>query len=79
MIFLYAPGAGAPAAPPPANRPARAAPGGNGFDDLPAADLLALLPSLRSADLAALDRHERDHRARPEVLTAIERLLRAKT
>ena len=70
--------AGAGAEAPAANRPAGAALGGNGFDDLPATDLLALLPSLPAGDLAALAAHERAHGARPEVLTAIERLLRAK-
>ena len=70
--------AGAGAEAPAANRPAGAALGGNGIDDLPATDLLALLPSLPAGDLAALAAHERAHGARPEVLTAIERLLRAK-
>ena len=58
--------------------PAGAALGGIGFDDLPAADLLALLPSLPAGDLAALARARARPRGPPEVLTAIERLLRAK-
>ena len=70
--------AGARSEAPVANRPAGAARRGDGFDALPAADLLALLPSLPVDDLAALAAHERDHGARPEVLKAIERLLRAR-
>jgi UDP-glucose 4-epimerase len=56
---------------------AGAATGGAAYDDVDARELVALLPSLDVPDLQALREHEAAHRARPEVLEAIDRLLGA--
>jgi UDP-glucose 4-epimerase len=45
------------------------------YDDLDAAELVALLPSLPRGDLEALQGHESAGRRRPEVLAEIDRLL----
>ncbi|HYF25114.1 MAG TPA: NAD-dependent epimerase/dehydratase family protein [Baekduia sp.] len=54
---------------------ARAAAAPAGYDDLDAEEVIALLPSLRPADLAALREHEAAHAARDSVLHAIDGLL----
>ncbi len=61
--------------------PSNVAPGGrrdteppSALEALPVRDLIALLPSLKPASLAALAEHEAAHRARDEVLQAIARL-----
>jgi UDP-glucose 4-epimerase len=46
------------------------------LDDLDADEIIALLPSLDPAGLAALHEHEISHRGRRTVITAIERLQR---
>ena len=46
-----------------------------GFDDLTARDIIALLPKLSAGDLPALREHEASHEARPTVLRAIDDLL----
>jgi UDP-glucose 4-epimerase len=46
------------------------------LDDLDAEEIIALLPSLDPAGLTALHEHERAHRGRRTVITAIERLQR---
>jgi UDP-glucose 4-epimerase len=46
-----------------------------GYDELDAAELVALLPSLERSDLQALARHEESGRRRPDVLQEIDRLL----
>jgi UDP-glucose 4-epimerase len=45
------------------------------YDDLDARELIALLPSLERVDLQALRAHEEEHRARQEVLDAIDAIL----
>jgi UDP-glucose 4-epimerase len=60
-------------------RPRNVAPGDGGaalpsVDDLDAAEIVALLPSLDAAGLRALHEHETAHRGRRTVLRAIERL-----
>jgi UDP-glucose 4-epimerase len=62
-------------------RPRNVAPRGTGtagalpsLDDLDAAEIVALLPSLDAAGLRALHEHETAHRGRRTVLRAIERL-----
>jgi UDP-glucose 4-epimerase len=45
------------------------------YDDLEPQEVIALLPSLERADLEALRDHERAHRGRTEVLTAIDAVL----
>jgi UDP-glucose 4-epimerase len=60
-------------------RPRNVAPGDGGgalpsVDDLDAAEIVALLPSLDAAGLRALHDHEAAHRGRRTVLRAIERL-----
>jgi UDP-glucose 4-epimerase len=45
------------------------------YDALEAADVIRLLPSLPRADLMALRRHEAESQARPQVLSAIDRIL----
>jgi UDP-glucose 4-epimerase len=59
--------------------PANTAPGGErsstAYGALTAREILALLPSLRPADLQALRDHESAHGQRPSVLRAIDRLL----
>jgi UDP-glucose 4-epimerase len=57
-------------------RPAVAAPQRPRVDDLEAQELVALLPSLEPPDLEQLREHEAAHRARAEVLEAIDRALR---
>jgi UDP-glucose 4-epimerase len=47
----------------------------NGLDELPAEELVQLLPSLEPAGLEALRAHEEAHQARREVLMAIDSLL----
>ena len=59
--------AAAPVAP-----PAPAAPPVEHYDDLAAEEVIALLGSLESDDLALLRAHERDHAARERVLAAID-------
>jgi UDP-glucose 4-epimerase len=49
-------------------------PDSGAFEDLGAGELIALLPSLEPVALAELAVHEREHAARPDVLSAIERL-----
>jgi UDP-glucose 4-epimerase len=44
------------------------------LDDLDAAEIIALLPSLDAAGLRALHEHETAHRGRADVIAAIERL-----
>jgi UDP-glucose 4-epimerase len=61
------------------HRPRNVAPGDGGHalpsvDDLDAAEIVALLPSLDPAGLRALHEHEAAHRGRDTVLRAIERL-----
>jgi UDP-glucose 4-epimerase len=68
-----------PSARPDAERgPRNVAPGDGGalpsVDDLDAAEIVALLPSLDAAGLRALHEHEAAHRGRRTVLRAIERL-----
>jgi UDP-glucose 4-epimerase len=48
---------------------------GERYEDLEAHEIVFLLGSLETADLAALGEHERAHRARPEVLKAIDAAL----
>jgi UDP-glucose 4-epimerase len=48
---------------------------GSGYDELDAAEVVALLPSLERSDLQALARHEEAGRRRREVLEEIDRLL----
>jgi UDP-glucose 4-epimerase len=60
-------------------QPRNVAPGDGGsalpsVDDLDAAEIVALLPSLDPAGLRALHEHEAGHRGRRTVLQAIERL-----
>ena len=60
-------------------QPRNVAPGDGGsavpsVDDLDAAEIVALLPSLDPAGLRALHEHEAAHRGRRTVLQAIERL-----
>jgi hypothetical protein len=45
------------------------------YDSLDSAELLAVLPSLEGEDLQELRRHEQGHRARADVLAAIDGLL----
>jgi UDP-glucose 4-epimerase len=56
-------------------RAAVAAPPRAELDDLEAAELVALLPSLEPPDLEQLREHEVTHRARTEVLDAIDRAM----
>jgi hypothetical protein len=56
-------------------RGAVAAPAQPEVDDLEASELVALLPSLEAPDLRQLRDHEASHRARTEVLSAIDRAL----
>jgi UDP-glucose 4-epimerase len=63
----------APANLAPGERRAAPAPG-TAYDELGAAELIALLPSLEPAALAELAAHEREHAARPDVLRAIDAL-----
>jgi UDP-glucose 4-epimerase len=56
-------------------KPRNVAPGATpALDDLDAAEIVALLPSLDRAGLRALHAHETAHRGRRTVITAIERL-----
>jgi UDP-glucose 4-epimerase len=61
-------------------RPRNTAPGAPGatpaLDELDAAEIIALLPSLDPAGLQALREHETAHRGRRAVISAIERLQR---
>jgi UDP-glucose 4-epimerase len=52
-------------------RSAGAGPRSDGYEDLGADELIALLPSLEPGALAELAEYERDHGARPEVMKAI--------
>lgn len=45
------------------------------YDDLEPREIVSMLGSLETADLGALAEHERSHRARPEVVSAIEAAL----
>jgi hypothetical protein len=45
------------------------------YDDLDAEEIVALIGSMESADLLALRDHERDARARPRILVAIDGVL----
>ena len=73
---LAALGEAAPPEPPPAPDGATGEPGPMPrYDDLEAAELTALLPSLERSDLEALYRHEFGGRRRREVLEEIDRLL----
>jgi UDP-glucose 4-epimerase len=74
-------GAGAPGpavpgdvGPAPAARPMAPA-AAEEYEALDAADVIGLLPSLPRPDLEALRRHEAGSRARPQVLSAIDRIL----
>jgi UDP-glucose 4-epimerase len=64
------------AAPAPARPAAPQAPVAE-YDALASDEVIALLPSLRRADLEALRRHEAQQRGRGDVLAAIDRLLAA--
>jgi len=45
------------------------------YEDLEVREIVGMLGALETADLAALGQHERSHRARPEVVSAIEAAL----